>query len=71
MSKYMVYLMRAFSLASLLATKVPLYLVDGKITIDELVDLAKSVLEIGGWKAEIVVPTKLQSATVDFKLLET
>lgn len=70
MSKYMRYLLRAFALAALLANKIPQYLADGKITIEELVDLAKNVLEIGGWKADITVPDSWKDAAVDFTLLD-
>jgi hypothetical protein len=70
MSKYLRYVMRAFALASLLAEVIPKYLEDGKITLDELVDLARRVLEIGGWKAEFDVPENVKDIVVGFELLK-
>lgn len=70
MGKSLEYLMRGFQIAALLAMKLPLYMADGKITIDEMVDFITAVGAIGGWKFDIEIPTKLQSTALPFKLVE-
>jgi hypothetical protein len=70
MTKYVKYILRAFALAALVAEKLPIYLEDGKITLAEMVDFIERVLEIGGWKAEIVIPDNLLSTEGIFKLKE-
>jgi hypothetical protein len=65
MFKYIKYIKRAFALGTLLAFEVPKIMEDGKVTIDEIVDFAKQVFEIGGWKAHFEVPKELKNKSLD------
>lgn len=70
MTKYLKYIVRAFALAALVAEKLPIYLEDGKITLAEMVEFIEKVLEIGGWKAEIVLPEDFLSTEGVFRLID-
>uniref|UniRef100_A0A6M3JTR5 Uncharacterized protein n=1 Tax=viral metagenome TaxID=1070528 RepID=A0A6M3JTR5_9ZZZZ len=66
--KWLRYVSRAFELASLLAVYVPMIMADGKITVDELVEFARKVFEIGGWKFEIELPGNIKGTTLNAKV---
>ena len=66
--KWLRYVQRAFALASLLAVYVPQIMADGKITVDELVEMTKKVCEIGNWKLSIDLPENLKGTSLNAKI---
>jgi len=63
--KYLRYVSRAFALASVLGYYIPLMLEDGKISLDELVQLTEKVCEVGGWKLTLKIPKKFEGLFLD------
>ena len=66
--KWLRYVQSAFALASLLAVYVPQIMADGKITVDELVEMTKKVCEIGNWKLSIDLPENLKGTSLNAKI---
>ena len=70
MSKRWRYFFRALALMNLVGIKLPMYVADKVITVDEMADFMTEILNICGWKAHISVSDKLTGGEFDFELLD-
>ena len=70
LDKIFEYGMRAVEIGLVLGRKVPDAIADGKITLDEMVDLTKEICAVGGWKLEIELPEEFLGVELGVKRAE-
>ena len=62
------WIFKGLQVAGTLATKVPAIIADGKVTVDEMVDLTTTILTIFEVPVSFEVPDELRAMTIGAKL---
>lgn len=59
------YFQRGLAVASLVMTKIPQYMSDETITVDEMAEFMVEVCRICNWTVQIKIPENIQVLTIE------
>lgn len=58
------WVLKGFSVVGIISGKIPAILADGKITIEEMTDLTKSILEVFDVPVQFDIPSELKGGII-------
>jgi len=64
MSNYFHRIIQGLSIIGILTARLPIILMDGKVTVDELSSLTKDICLVMGWKVSMTVPADIQKNVI-------